>query len=278
MSGCTIRMRPARSRSMRPMPRCPWCGRVPTSSASTPRATPPSRCATARLRSLPVPARPSICEAVRPLELRRRRRRRGPLGPPDDFERWCDQRAQRWARNQYAAQYVSSDVVGSRTWTITGDWRQEPDYGYVWYPTRSRPAGLPIAMGDGPGWDPGAGPGWITRPGASRRFTMAAGLICGLVGAGCRAAAPPCGVCAGTRSMDWRSGGRRRGHGRCRSGGGRLRSPPVRSTYPALASARATCSTSTSPTRLSSTTPTSPTSTRIRNCRAVTPTATRLAR
>ena len=59
-----------------------------------------------------------------------------PLGPPDDFERWCEQRAQRWARNQYAAEYVSSDVVGAQDLDDYGEWRQEPDYGYVWYPTR----------------------------------------------------------------------------------------------------------------------------------------------
>ena len=58
------------------------------------------------------------------------------LGAPDDFERWCTQRAQRWARNQDASQYVSSDVVGSEELDNNGEWRQEPDYGYVWYPTQ----------------------------------------------------------------------------------------------------------------------------------------------
>jgi hypothetical protein len=59
-----------------------------------------------------------------------------PLGAPDDFDRWCAQRAQRWARNQNASQYVSSDVVGSEELDNNGEWRQEPDYGYVWYPTQ----------------------------------------------------------------------------------------------------------------------------------------------
>ena len=59
-----------------------------------------------------------------------------PLGPPDEFDRWCAQREQRWARNQYAIQYVSSDVVGSEDFGDYGEWREEPDYGFVWYPTR----------------------------------------------------------------------------------------------------------------------------------------------
>jgi hypothetical protein len=59
-----------------------------------------------------------------------------PLGPPDQFDRWCAQREQRWARNQYAIQYVSSDVVGSEDLGDYGEWREEPDYGFVWYPTR----------------------------------------------------------------------------------------------------------------------------------------------
>ena len=57
------------------------------------------------------------------------------LGPPDAFDRWCAQRAQRWAQDQNASQYVSSDVVGAQDLNDNGEWRQEPDYGYVWYPT-----------------------------------------------------------------------------------------------------------------------------------------------
>jgi hypothetical protein len=57
------------------------------------------------------------------------------LGPPDEFDRWCAQRSQRWTQNQAASQYVSSDVVGTEDLNNNGEWRQEPDYGYVWYPT-----------------------------------------------------------------------------------------------------------------------------------------------
>ena len=57
------------------------------------------------------------------------------LGPPDDFDRWCAQRGQRWAQNQNTSQYVSRDVVGAEDLDTYGEWRQEPDYGNVWYPT-----------------------------------------------------------------------------------------------------------------------------------------------
>ncbi len=69
------------------------------------------------------------------------------LGPPDEFERWCAQRAARWAGNQYAAQYVSSDVVGAQDLDDYGEWRQEPDFGYVWYPTRIAPDWAPYRYG-----------------------------------------------------------------------------------------------------------------------------------
>jgi hypothetical protein len=53
----------------------------------------------------------------------------------DDFDRWCAQREQRWTQNQSVARYVSGDVVGAQDLESYGDWNQDPDYGYVWYPT-----------------------------------------------------------------------------------------------------------------------------------------------
>jgi hypothetical protein len=53
----------------------------------------------------------------------------------DEFDRWCAQRERRWAQNQDVTQYVSSDVVGAQDLDNYGDWSQDPDYGYVWYPT-----------------------------------------------------------------------------------------------------------------------------------------------
>ena len=68
----------------------------------------------------------------------------------DDFDRWCAQRERRWAQNQDVAQYVSSDVVGAEDLDNYGDWRQDPDYGYVWYPT-----GLAV------GWAPYRNGRWL---------------------------------------------------------------------------------------------------------------------
>jgi hypothetical protein len=53
----------------------------------------------------------------------------------DEFDRWCAQRERRWAQNQGATQYASSDAVGAQELDHYGDWSQDPDYGYVWYPT-----------------------------------------------------------------------------------------------------------------------------------------------
>ncbi|MGH8230271.1 MAG: DUF6600 domain-containing protein, partial [Steroidobacteraceae bacterium] len=58
------------------------------------------------------------------------------VGAPDEFDRWCAQRNERWTRDQTVSQYVSSDVVGAEDLQSYGDWTQEPDYGYVWYPTQ----------------------------------------------------------------------------------------------------------------------------------------------
>ncbi|HEX2791645.1 MAG TPA: DUF6600 domain-containing protein [Steroidobacteraceae bacterium] len=57
------------------------------------------------------------------------------VGPADEFDRWCVQRQQRWPQNQDTTQYVSSDVVGAQELNNYGEWSQEQDYGYVWYPT-----------------------------------------------------------------------------------------------------------------------------------------------
>jgi FecR protein len=56
--------------------------------------------------------------------------------PPDDFDRWCQQRQARRADEQAQAQYVSSEVVGYQDLEDYGQWQQQPDYGYVWFPTQ----------------------------------------------------------------------------------------------------------------------------------------------
>lgn len=55
-------------------------------------------------------------------------------GPPDEFDLWCQQRQAHWAEEQAVAQYVSSDAVGYQDLNDYGQWQQQPDYGYVWFP------------------------------------------------------------------------------------------------------------------------------------------------
>jgi hypothetical protein len=70
-----------------------------------------------------------------------------PLGPADEFDRWCAQRALRWVSDQPATGYVSSEIVGAEDLADTGDWSDEPDYGYVWYPTQVTPDWAPYRYG-----------------------------------------------------------------------------------------------------------------------------------
>jgi hypothetical protein len=69
------------------------------------------------------------------------------VAPADDFDRWCAQRERRWTQNQGVTRYVSSDVVGAQDLDNYGDWSQDPDYGYVWYPTAVAPDWGPYRYG-----------------------------------------------------------------------------------------------------------------------------------
>jgi hypothetical protein len=51
----------------------------------------------------------------------------------DDFESWCQQRAQRENRS-VSAQYVSRDIDGYYDLDDYGDWQVVPEYGRVWVP------------------------------------------------------------------------------------------------------------------------------------------------
>ena len=60
------------------------------------------------------------------------------LGPPDEFDSWNldrDRRADRAATSR-TAEYVSPDVTGYEDLDDNGSWSSEPEYGYVWTPTR----------------------------------------------------------------------------------------------------------------------------------------------
>lgn len=68
-------------------------------------------------------------------------------GPPDEFDRWCQQRQARWVEDQAAAQYVSTDAVGYQDLNDYGQWQQDPDYGYVWFPTQVAEDWVPYSTG-----------------------------------------------------------------------------------------------------------------------------------
>jgi hypothetical protein len=56
-----------------------------------------------------------------------------PISPPDGFDAWVDARDHRWDSSR-SAQYVSHDVVGFDDLDDNGDWRDDSNYGHVWYP------------------------------------------------------------------------------------------------------------------------------------------------
>jgi hypothetical protein len=69
------------------------------------------------------------------------------LAAPDDFERWSSQHGPDWGTSHDASLYVASDVVGAQQLSDYGDWIQDPDYGYVWYPTTVGPDWAPYRDG-----------------------------------------------------------------------------------------------------------------------------------
>ncbi|MFC4765294.1 DUF6600 domain-containing protein [Dyella koreensis] len=54
-------------------------------------------------------------------------------GRGDAFDDWCYQRDQRYEQSP-TRRYVSEEVVGYQDLDNYGDWRDDPDYGAVWYP------------------------------------------------------------------------------------------------------------------------------------------------
>jgi hypothetical protein len=57
------------------------------------------------------------------------------IGEPDQFDTWADSREYRYDHSR-SAQYLSRDVVGFDDLDDNGDWRDDPNYGHVWYPNR----------------------------------------------------------------------------------------------------------------------------------------------
>jgi hypothetical protein len=55
------------------------------------------------------------------------------LGGPDQFDNWAYARDHRYDDSR-SAQYLSHDVVGYEDLDDNGDWRDDPNYGHVWFP------------------------------------------------------------------------------------------------------------------------------------------------
>jgi hypothetical protein len=58
-----------------------------------------------------------------------------PIYDPDEFDTWSEGRDHRYDFSR-SAQYLSRDVVGFDDLDDSGDWRDDPSYGHVWYPNQ----------------------------------------------------------------------------------------------------------------------------------------------
>ena len=91
----------------------------------------------------------------------------------DQFDNWSYDRDHRYD-NSRSARYLSHDVVGYEDLDDNGDWRDDSNYGHVWYPSHVGAGWAPYHEGH---WD------WIplgiyvgrSPPGESRRPTTDAG-------------------------------------------------------------------------------------------------------
>jgi hypothetical protein len=58
-----------------------------------------------------------------------------PIYDPDEFDTWSEARDHRYDFSR-SAQYLSRDVVGFDDLDDYGDWRDDPSYGHVWFPSQ----------------------------------------------------------------------------------------------------------------------------------------------
>jgi uncharacterized protein DUF6600 len=70
----------------------------------------------------------------------------GQAGGLDEFDNWCRSRDDREERSS-SARYVSRDVIGYDDLDDNGEWRNVPDYGNVWFPTRVEAGWAPYRNG-----------------------------------------------------------------------------------------------------------------------------------
>ncbi len=71
------------------------------------------------------------------------------IGNPDQFDTWTEGRDRRWD-NSRSAHYLSQDVVGYEDLDDNGDWRDDSNYGHVWYPRNVEAGWAPYHQGH---WD-----------------------------------------------------------------------------------------------------------------------------
>ncbi|MGB9204980.1 MAG: DUF6600 domain-containing protein [Terriglobales bacterium] len=81
------------------------------------------------------------------------------IGGPDQFDNWAYGRDHRHDDSR-SARYVSPDVVGYDDLDDYGDWRDDPGYGHVWYPTRVAVGWAPYREGHWD-WIPPWGYTWV---------------------------------------------------------------------------------------------------------------------
>ncbi len=68
------------------------------------------------------------------------------IGRPDDFDNWAYSRDRRHEGSR-SARYVSHDVVGYEDLDDYGEWRDDPSYGHVWFPTQVAAGWAPYREG-----------------------------------------------------------------------------------------------------------------------------------
>jgi hypothetical protein len=81
------------------------------------------------------------------------------LGGPDQFDDWTYARDRRYDDSR-SAQYLSRDVVGFEDLDDNGDWRDDPSYGHVWFPSSVALGWAPYHTGHWD-WIPPWGYTWV---------------------------------------------------------------------------------------------------------------------
>src|SRR6266436_3796210 len=81
------------------------------------------------------------------------------IGGPDQFDNWAYNRDHRYD-NSRSARYLSHDVVGYEDLDDNGDWRDDSNYGHVWFPNHVEAGWAPYHQGHWD-WIPPWGYTWV---------------------------------------------------------------------------------------------------------------------